>query len=204
MELAKKTQAKALEEQRKAQRAQQAIQAIEQAGNMITASSKIWSTLGFPFAIPALAIMWGSFLAAQVKAFSTTRQFKEGGFEVMNYGGSHASGHDISLGVGPDKSNLRAEKDESFAVFNRRSTSKYRSMLPEIVKAINKGQFEKMFVPLSGASTSTTSVTELVFDSGTMEDHLSAIRRRGETQVYVDAKGRTVQVRKNVKTTYVG
>lgn len=204
LELAKKTQAKALEEQRKAQRAQQAIQAIEQAGNMITASSKIWSTLGFPLAIPALAIMWGSFLAAQVKAFNTTRQFKEGGFEIMNYGGSHASGHDISLGVGPDKSNLRAEKDESFAVFNRRSTSKYRSMLPEIVKAINKGQFEKMFVPVSGASTSTTSVTELVFDSGTMEDHLSAIRRRGETQIYTDAKGRTVQVRKNVKTTYVG
>lgn len=203
LELAKKTQAKALEEQRKAQRAQQAIQAIEQAGNMITASSKVWAQLGFPLAIPALAIMWGSFLTAQVQAFSATRQFKEGGFELLDYGGSHASGRDISLGTGKDGIERRAERDESFAVFNRRSTSRYRSSLPRIVNAINRGTFERMFVPASAAAGGST-VNEISLDSGRMEDHLSAIRRRGEEYTYTDSRGRTVRVRKNVRTTYVG
>lgn len=68
LDLAKRNQEKALKEQQKAQKAQQAIQTIQQIGNLVTASALIWSQLGFPFAIPAIAIMWASFAAAKIKA----------------------------------------------------------------------------------------------------------------------------------------
>ena len=50
LSLARQNQQKALKQQQDAQRAQLAIQTIEQATNMITASSKIWRDLGFPYA----------------------------------------------------------------------------------------------------------------------------------------------------------
>ena len=68
LDLAKKNQEKALKEQQKAQKQQAAIQTLQQIENMVTATALIWSQLGFPFAIPAIAVMWASFAASKIKA----------------------------------------------------------------------------------------------------------------------------------------
>ena len=101
----KRTKKKALKEQQKAQKAQAAIQTIQQIGNLVTASALIWSQLGFPFAIPAIAIMWGSFAAAKIKAAQLSKSANAGGSESYGdgtvellAGGSHQSGDDVDLG----------------------------------------------------------------------------------------------------------
>ena len=105
--MAKKNQDKALKEQQKAQKQQEAIQTVQQIGNLVTASAKIWSQLGFPFAIPAIAIMWASFAASKVKAAQMTKSaggtetYGEGTVELLE-GGSHQSGNDIDLGMKPE------------------------------------------------------------------------------------------------------
>lgn len=86
LDQAKKNQEKALKEQQKAQKAQQAIQTIQQIGNLVTASALIWSQLGFPFAIPAIAIMWGSFAAAKIKAAQLSKSANAGGSESYGDG----------------------------------------------------------------------------------------------------------------------
>lgn len=107
---AKRNQDKALKEQQKAQKAQQAIQTIQQIGNLVTASALIWSQLGFPFAIPAIAVMWASFAAAKIKASQMTKAAEGGGSESYGDGtvellggGSHQSGNDVDLGTKPGR-----------------------------------------------------------------------------------------------------
>ena len=126
LDVAKKNQEKALKEQQKAQKAQAAIQTIQQIGNLVTASALIWSQLGFPFAIPAIAIMWGSFAAAKIKAAQLSKSANAGGSESYGdgtvellAGGSHQSGDDVDLGTKPDGTRRRAEGGEFWGIFRR-------------------------------------------------------------------------------------
>lgn len=151
LDLAKKNQEKALKEQQKAQKQQAAIQTLQQIGNMVTATALIWSQLGFPFAIPAIAVMWASFAASKIKAAQLAKQTGEtGGTETYGdgtvellEGGSHQSGNDIDLGTKPDGTRRRAEGGEFFAVFNKRNSRRYRRLIPDVVRALNNGTFEK-------------------------------------------------------------
>lgn len=148
---AKKNQEKALKEQEKAQKAQQAIQTIQQIGNLVTASTMIWAQLGFPWAIPAIAAMFGSFVFAKVKAAQMAKQnagtesYGEGTFEEL-HGGSHQSGNDIDLGSKPDGTRRRAEGGEGFAVFSKRAMRKFRSPIKDVVKSINNGTFGEKYL----------------------------------------------------------
>ena len=91
---AKANQEKALKEQEKAQRRQAVLQSLQQAGDLVTASAKIWGQLGFPYAIPAIAVMWASFAASKIKATQATKSEKYGeGTVEMLHGGSHQSGN---------------------------------------------------------------------------------------------------------------
>lgn len=200
----KQLQATALAEQRRAQRTQQAIQAVEQASNLITASSKIWATLGFPAAVPALAIMWGSFLATQVQAFSATKkQYGQGGFEWFNYGGSHQSGNDIPLGVTSTGKQRTVERGEAMAIFSRKATRQYGAFLPELVAAINTGTFEQHFVGLNDGTTVHLNTTALNLDTSRMEWELTAIRKQSERRVSSDRAGNRVEQYRNKTRTYV-
>lgn len=203
LDLAKKNQDKALREQEKARRAQERAQTVEQTVNLITATSKIWAQLGFPFALPAIGVMWGSFIAAKIRAAQLSKkQFREGGYELLQ-GGSHGTGNDIPLGVGPDGRERRAEGGEAMAIFNRRNTRKYKSLLPEVVQAINRGTFEAKFQAIGSAGAGLPIVINAGgLSTRRMEDELSAIRRQGETRYYNEA-GRLIEVRGNVKRIYV-
>lgn len=200
LDLAKQNQKKALDEQRRAQRAQQQIQAATQAANLVTASTKILADFKLPFALLALAVMWGAFATAQVKASQlTAKKYAEGGFEFLDYGGSHASGNDNPLARTRDGRERRAERGEAFAVFNRRATSRYRGVLPGLVGAINQGQLERK---IPGLDASGLAVVVNTTDMRKAERELAAIRQQGERKIYTDAQGRTVEVYRNRKTIY--
>ena len=148
--LAKKNREKALKEQEKAQKAQMALDSIQQASNLVTASALIWAQLGFPYAIPAIALMWASFAAAKIKALQVskqnTEQYGEGGLEFLE-GGSHASGNDIDLGIENKRhKRMRAEGGEALAIISKKRTRQYRDILPGIIESLNKGTFEQSYM----------------------------------------------------------
>ena len=202
MEEAKKNQQKAIENQRRAQRAQIALETATQASNLITATTTILK-LGFPWFIPALAIMWGTFAAAKVKAWqmagSGKEQYGEGTVELLE-GGSHQSGHDIDLGTKPDGTRRRAEGGEFFAVINKRNSRKYRSVIPDVIGSLNNGTFaEKYLNAYDGANININAPEHKSADLTALSNDVRSIREQGERMTYVDGQGRTIVVYKNVK-----
>lgn len=202
LDFAKKTEAKALKEQEKAQKAQAALQTLEQAGNLISASAKIWATLGFPFAIPAMAIMWGTFAAAKIKARQVTKEsYGEGGFELLE-GGSHASGNDIQLGVTAGGKDRRAEGGEMMAIISKSKTRKYKAVLPDVINSLNKGIFEKRYGGAYDTGGMSINVLSDKTDVKNIEDDVKAMRQQNERRFFVDGKGRTIEKYKNLTRTY--
>ena len=143
---AKAKQRKALKQEQEAQKAQQKIATIEQAVNMVTASSKVLSQFGMPWAIPVLALMWGTFIGSKIKAKQLSSEtYGEGTVELLQ-GGSHQSGNDIDLGTKKDGTRRRAEGGEFFAVINRRSSRKYRKEIPQLINALNNDTFADKYM----------------------------------------------------------
>lgn len=195
--LAKKTQAKALEEQRRAQRAQEVINSFQQVSDLVTASAKIWAQLGFPGAIPALATMWGSFAYSKVKAVQmSSEQYGDGTVELLE-GGSHASGNDIDLGVKADGTRRRAEGGEFFAVINKRNSRRYRNIIPNLINSLNDGTFERYMSTFSGSAVNVNINSRDKELAGLGRD-VRAIRTQGERREISDGRGRIVYY-KNLK-----
>ena len=202
LELAKKNQQKAIDQQRRAQRIQIALDTASQAANLITASSLIWKQLGFPWAIPALAVMWGSFAAAKVQALTAvnagTEKYGEGTVELLE-GGSHQSGNDIDLGRKSNGTRRRAEGGEFFAVINKRNSRKYRDIIPDVINSLNQGTFaEKYLNAYDGGGVS------VVAPQGANLSKLEAGVDRINTNLekpttFVDKNGNMVTIYKNVK-----
>jgi len=205
-EAAKKNQEKALKEQEKAQKAQIALDSVMQASNMFTASTKIWSQLGFPWAIPALAVMWGSFAASKVKAFQAAKQpvqeYGDGGLEFLQ-GGSHASGNDIPIGTTSSGKARRAEGGEALAIINKKHTSKYKRLLPAVIDSLNKGSFEKTFANSYDTQGLAVNVQGQRTDLRGLEKEVTAIREQGERQFFTDSNGNTVERYKNITRKHV-
>lgn len=186
---AKKLQKEAAQEQAKIAKEQILLDAALQASSMITASANILKQFPNPAMwLPMLGVMWGAFSYAKIKAYQSAAkniQFREGGVMLLE-GGSHESGHDVPLGVGPDGSNLRAEGGEYFAVFNRRSSRRYGGRIPEVVNAINRGVFEEKYIKTSDAIGAMTAVAGgraengSAVDLGAIESGVSELVRQGE------------------------
>lgn len=206
LDQAKKNQEKALKEQQKAQKAQQAIQTIQQIGNLVTASALIWSQLGFPFAIPAIAIMWGSFAAAKIKAAQLSKSANAGGSESygdgtveMLAGGSHQSGDDVDLGTKPDGTRRRAEGGEFFAVINKRNSRRFRRLIPDVINSLNRGTFPKKY--LNAYNTDGVNVTvqqNNAPDLRDLKDDVREIKEQNRRRRYVDGNGNVIEVYKNL------
>ena len=208
LDLAKKNQEKALKEQQKAQKQQAAIQTLQQIGNMVTATALIWSQLGFPFAIPAIAVMWASFAASKIKAAQLTKQtggtggtetYGDGTVELLE-GGSHQSGNDIDLGTKPDGTRRRAEGGEFFAVINKRSSRRFRKIIPDVINSLNNGTFaHKYLKSYSDGDGLTLSVTGQSPDLRNLSDDVREIKEQNRRRVYVDGDGNTIESYKNLK-----
>lgn len=206
LDQAKKNQEKALKEQQKAQKAQAAIQTIQQIGNLVTASALIWSQLGFPFAIPAIAIMWGSFAAAKIKAAQLSKSANAGGSESYGdgtvellAGGSHQSGDDVDLGTKPDGTRRRAEGGEFFAVINKRNSRRFRRLIPDVINSLNRGTFPQKY--LNAYNTDGVNVTvqqNNAPDLRDLKDDVREIKEQNRRRRYVDGNGNVIEVYKNL------
>jgi hypothetical protein len=208
LDLAKKNQEKALKEQQKAQKQQAAIQTLQQIGNMVTATALIWSQLGFPLAIPAIAVMWASFAASKIKAAQLAKQtggtggtetYGDGTVELLE-GGSHQSGNDIDLGTKPDGTRRRAEGGEFFAVINKRSSRRFRKIIPDVINSLNNGTFaHKYLKSYSDVDGLTLNVTGQSPDLRNLSDDVREIKEQNRRRVYVDGDGNTIESYKNLK-----
>ena len=201
LETAKKNQRKAIEEQRRAQKAQEAVQAAQQIGNLVTASSLIWSQLGFPWAIPALAVMWTSFAASKVMAANAVssgdEEYGEGTVELLQ-GGSHQSGNDIDLGRKKDGTRRRAEGGEFFAVINKRNSRRYRGIIPDVVNSLNNGTFAEKYMNAYNGGDVTQVYEQRSPDLSGLSRDVRIIREQGESERYTDGDGNTVIRYKNL------
>lgn len=206
LDLARKQQEKAQRQQEKAQRAQAAVQAAEQIGNLVTASSLIWRQLGFPWAIPALAVMWGSFAYSKIKAAQTvgSETYGEGTVQLLS-GGSHQSGNDIDLGTTPDGRRRRAEGGEFFAVINKRNSRRYRKVIPDVIRSLNDGSFAGKYLNAYKTDDGLlVNVTQSPAELKSLSSDVSAIRKAHERKMYADGRGNVIEVYKNVKRTMKG
>lgn len=194
LDMAKANQEKAQREQEKAQKRQAAIQTLQQMGDLVTASAKIWGQLGFPWAIPAIATMWGSFAAAKIKAKQVTKTetYGEGTVEML-HGGSHQSGNDIDLGTKADGTKRRAEGGEFFAVINKQSSRKYSGIIPPLINSINNGTLETR---LTKDSANIGAIINEGADISDLAADVHAIKMQGEKKTYTD-NGAIVEVYKN-------
>lgn len=207
----KKNQAQKEKMLEEAQRRQEAINTVIQASSLITASANLWSSfssipiVGPALAIAAIAAMWTSFAIAKVRAAQVTKsasqEYGEGGFEILE-GGSHASGNDIDLQTKNSRGkNIRAEGGEAMAIINRRSTRRYRRMLPTLVDSINKGTFEEKFSRAfkTGEELSQNVVfNQQLVDLSQLEEDVRALKRNSEQQFYMMPDGTFVERRRNV------
>lgn len=207
LDLARKTQEKALKDQQKAQKAQQAIQTIQQIGNLVTASALIWSQLGFPWAIPAIAVMWGSFAASKIKAAQLSKQAQGGGSESYGdgtvellAGGSHQSGNDVDLGTKRDGTRRRAEGGEYFAVINKRNSRRFRKLIPDVIKSLNNGTFERKYLnAYARANGVSINVSNRNPDITDLKNDVREIREQNSRRIFTDSRGNTVEYYKNLK-----
>lgn len=204
LEQEKKKQAERQKILEAAQRRQEALNTIAQASSLVTASALIWSQLGFPWAIPAIASMWTSFAVAKIKARQVTAQsdeYGEGGLEFLE-GGSHASGNDIDLGTKNRKGKqMRAEGGEALAIINKRRTRKYHKILPDVVDSLNKGIFEDKYVNAFNGNqeqnlmfNNTTNI-----DLSRIEGDVRSIKKQNESRYYTLPNGDMIVMHKNVK-----
>lgn len=121
----KKLRASALEDQKKAQKAQVAVETLTQISSLITASAQVLEgfskipIVGVPLGIAAIATMIAAFTAAKIKAFETAgvTKYAKGGWIG---GKSHAEGG----------TPIEAEKGEF--VIRKSSAMKHKSLIEAI------------------------------------------------------------------------
>jgi len=204
---AKEKQKQAMEEQKKAAQEQILLDAAMQTSSLITASANIWKQFATQpwLAAAMLATMWGSFGYAKIKAYQASTKsitFGEGGSMLLE-GGSHQSGHDVNLGIGPDGSNLRAEGGEYFAVINKRNSRKYGSEIPAVVNALNSGMFEDRYIKTSDAVGLLPRIIRAddgsTVDLSAVESGVGELVKQGESRWTVEGEYRVERYKNRVR-----
>jgi hypothetical protein len=114
-------------------------------------------------------------------------------------GGSHQSGNDIDLGRKKDGTRRRAEGGEYFAVINRRSSRRYRSLIPDVIHALNDGTFAQKYQRAYGDGGIQVSVTTQNNDLRSLSSDVRLIREQGEQSVTYDRNGNEVMRYKNLR-----
>ena len=147
----KRIEQEAIAEQKRLQKIQEGINTAQQIGALVTATANLWSgyseipIVGPALAIAATALMWGSFLAAKIQAanLANAETHGEGMAEYLDYGGSHASGHDIDFGRTKDGRKRRVEKGEVVGVIRKDKVQKYGvDRVLDIIKSLNNGTYD--------------------------------------------------------------
>ena len=205
LDFARKQQEKTLRDKKKAQKQQERIDTLMQASSLVTATANLWKDLGLA-AIPAIALMWGSFAFAKIKASQLskasqdTEEYGDGTVEMIDYGGSHASGNDVDLGTTKDGKRRRVERGEYFAVVNKRSSQKYKKLVPDLINSLNKGTFEQKYLNAYSGSDEVTNIMQgSTVDLSKVEKDLKSIKEQGRVKYITGADGTIIEVRGNIK-----
>lgn len=205
LDFARKQQEKALRDKKKAQKQQERIDTLMQASSLVTATANLWKDLGLA-AIPAIALMWGSFAFAKIKASQLskasqdTEEYGDGTVEMIDYGGSHASGNDVDLGTTKDGKRRRVERGEYFAVVNKRSSQKYKKLVPDLINSLNKGTFEQKYLNAYSGSDEVTNIMQgSTVDLSNVEKDLKSIKEQGRVKYITGVDGTIIEVRGNIK-----
>ena len=196
---------KAAQDAQELARIQRAIDTAQQIKSLITATANIWSAegkkgaAGIPLALAAIGAMWISFGAAKIRAEqlanAQTEQYGEGMSEYLNYGGSHASGHDIDFGRKPDGTRRRVERGEMIGVINKRNVNKYGvERVSDIISSLNHGTFEQSYGNAFGGNITMPQGADL----HKLEKGVSDLVEQGGQKV-VNVGGKTIMYYKNTK-----
>lgn len=196
---------KAAQDAQELARIQRAIDTAQQIQSLITATANIWSAegkkgaAGVPLALAAIGAMWISFGAAKIRAEqlanAQTEQYGEGMSEYLNYGGSHASGHDIDFGRKPDGTRRRVERGEMIGVINKRNVNKYGvERVSDIISSLNHGTFEQSYGNAFGGNITMPQGADL----HKLEKGVSDLVEQGGQKV-VNVGGKTIMYYKNTK-----
>lgn len=196
---------KAAQDAQELARIQRAIDTAQQIQSLITATANIWSAegkkgaAGIPLALAAIGAMWISFGAAKIRAEqlanAQTEQYGEGMSEYLNYGGSHASGHDIDFGRKPDGTRRRVERGEMIGVINKRNVNKYGvERVSDIISSLNHGTFEQSYGNAFGGNITLPQGADL----HKLEKGVSDLVEQGGQKV-VNVGGKTIMYYKNTK-----
>src|SRR5690606_21795062 len=154
-------------------------------------------------------LMWGSFAGAKIKARQMTKQecggsesYGDGTVELLQ-GGSHQSGNDIDLGRKPNGVRRRAEGGEFFAVNNKRNSSRFRRIIPDVIKSLNNGTFADKYM---GAFSGTGMNINLESESGAelkeINHNVRDMKEQNKRKYFTDGSGNTVEMYKNLKRRY--
>lgn len=208
----RKQHQEALAEAKRYEQMQQAVDSAQQISSMVTAAANIlasWSKLpglGQAIAVAAIAAMFASFAAAKITAASMARNpvtYGDGMSEYLDYGGSHASGHDIDFGHTRDGRPRRVERGEMIAVFNKRNTDKYGApMLAGLVDAINRGTLERELAASFSGADGEFSVNVTQYEGKYIRDisrDLKAIRQ-GEMRTVTPMPDGSILIRQGNHT----
>ena len=196
---------KAAQDAQELARIQRAIDTAQQIQSLITATANIWSAegkkgaAGIPLALAAIGAMWISFGAAKIRAEqlanAQTEQYGEGMSEYLNYGGSHASGHDIDFGRKPDGTRRRVERGEMIGVINKRNVNKYGvERVSDIISSLNHGTFEQSYGNAFGGNITMPQGADL----HKLEKGVNDLVEQGGQKV-VNVGGKTIMYYKNTK-----
>lgn len=208
LQLQRKNQAQKEKELQKAKNAQLAVESVMQASSLVTASAQIWAAFAAtpPLAISMIALMFGSYAFAKIRAAQVSKaqqeEYGEGGLEFLE-GGSHASGNDIDLHTkNSNGKNMRAEGGEAMAIINKRNTRKYKKQLPGIIDALNKGIFEDKYMSSFGqgdAINAKLTVNQSNYDLSRIESSVEAIKKQNDVRcIQIDSET-TLMIKGNVK-----
>lgn len=200
---AKANQAKAIEQERKAQRDKQRITDAETLANLILATAKNFANSGGIGGIVTNAIMLAAFAATKIRAAKLSKTRLSKGRMTIVGGGSHASGNDTPLGFDLDGAPAYAEQGEAHMILSKQATRRNKPILKTLFSALNNGTLADNFeyqntrteIPSFNYSSST--------DMSRTEDTLSQINRAVSNKQYIDERGNLVVINGNMKTTYV-
>ena len=206
----KAAQEQAEKDAKAAAEAQQQLNEISTAGNLITAASNLYKSLsglgpiGIAAATVAIGGMIAAFVAAKSKAYEVSK-YGEGGFEVLE-GGSHASGNDIDLGVRNRRGRrMHVEGKEGLGIFSRRAMAHYgANNIEAMVNSVNRLEFEgnaakRMSLERSvGMQILSMPRTDL----HRLESGMDKLVSYGARSIHHNPDGTVVETRKNARIVY--
>ncbi len=162
LEELEKQRAKAIEDEKKAAKAQQAVDTAMQVMSLITATANIFKgfsalpIVGQVLAVAAVASMFAAFAASKVKAAAAAK-LSEGGHgdeTGVITGKRHSQGGERFI------DHIEVEQGERWGVLNRRASSKYGKAFGEIVNSFNRDKLPVMTPSEMGDNNITVDVSQ--------------------------------------------